>query len=48
MAIPEGESTNYGAGTGKRGVQVRHEAQPATACCSPKAEIRKASACGST
>jgi catechol 2,3-dioxygenase-like lactoylglutathione lyase family enzyme len=45
--LTKGESTNYGDGTGERGVQVRHEAPPAT-CCNPKVEIKKASTCCAT
>jgi catechol 2,3-dioxygenase-like lactoylglutathione lyase family enzyme len=39
--LTTGESTNYGDGSGERGVQVRREAAPpAAACCGPKAETK--------
>jgi hypothetical protein len=44
--LTSGESTNYGDGTGERGVQLRREeAQPAAACCGPKAATERAEAC---
>jgi hypothetical protein len=46
--LTTGESTNYGDGTGERGVQIRHEpAKAASACCAPKVEVmvEKANAC---
>lgn len=40
--LTTGESTDYGDGSGERGVQIRHEAAAApvaaTGCCGPKAE----------
>src|SRR5262249_61965190 len=40
--LTTGESTNYGDGSGERGVQIRREAIPApvaaTACCGAKTE----------
>ena len=38
-----GESTDYGDGSGERGVQIRHEPEK-PACCAPKVEV-KANAC---
>jgi hypothetical protein len=46
--LTTGESTSYGDGTGERGVQVRHAAKAATACCGPKVQIKEASTCCST
>ena len=44
--LTHGESTNYGDGTGERGVQLsRAETAPAAACCGPKAETEAARAC---
>ena len=44
--LTTGESTNYGDGTGERGVQLRHdEAKSAAACCGPKAVTEEAQAC---
>jgi catechol 2,3-dioxygenase-like lactoylglutathione lyase family enzyme len=48
--LTTGESTNYGDGTGERGVQIRREAKAieskaAAACCGPKVEVKEASAC---
>jgi catechol 2,3-dioxygenase-like lactoylglutathione lyase family enzyme len=44
--LTTGESTNYGDGTGERGVQIRREsAKTATACCAPKVEIKETKAC---
>jgi catechol 2,3-dioxygenase-like lactoylglutathione lyase family enzyme len=44
--LTTGESTNYGDGSGERGVQVRQEQvrhEPvAKACCGPKTEARRA------
>jgi catechol 2,3-dioxygenase-like lactoylglutathione lyase family enzyme len=36
--LTTGESTNYGDGTGERGVQIRREPEK-SACCAPKAEV---------
>ncbi|HMK80558.1 MAG TPA: ArsI/CadI family heavy metal resistance metalloenzyme [Xanthobacteraceae bacterium] len=40
--LTTGESTNYGDGTGERGVQIRHApaAAAAPACCGPKVEAQ--------
>jgi uncharacterized glyoxalase superfamily protein PhnB len=47
--LTTGESTNYGDGTGERGVQIRREApKAAAACCGPKVEAKETSACCST
>jgi catechol 2,3-dioxygenase-like lactoylglutathione lyase family enzyme len=48
--LTTGESTNYGDGTGERGVQIRREAKAieskaAAACCGPKVEVKETSAC---
>jgi catechol 2,3-dioxygenase-like lactoylglutathione lyase family enzyme len=52
--LTTGESTNYGDGSGERGVQIRHQATAvpvaATACCGAKTEaaplqVEAASAC---
>jgi catechol 2,3-dioxygenase-like lactoylglutathione lyase family enzyme len=46
--LTTGESTNYGDGTGERGVQIRQEpAKAASACCAPKFEVKieKANTC---
>ena len=44
--LTSGESTNYGDGTGERGVQFRHqETPPVAACCGPKAATEAAQAC---
>jgi glyoxalase/bleomycin resistance protein/dioxygenase superfamily protein len=44
--LTHGESTNYGDGTGERGVQLsRAETAPVAACCGPKAETEAARAC---
>ena len=44
--LTTGESTNYGDGTGERGVQTRREApKAAAACCGPKVEVNETSAC---
>ena len=45
--LTTGESTNYGDGSGERGVQMRHEPET-SACCAPQAEVKvetTASAC---
>jgi catechol 2,3-dioxygenase-like lactoylglutathione lyase family enzyme len=45
--LTTGESTNYGDGTGERGVELRGEAAspPAAACCGPTAASEAARAC---
>jgi len=44
--LTSGESTNYGDGTGERGVQLRHEeTQAVAACCGPKAATVEAQSC---
>jgi uncharacterized glyoxalase superfamily protein PhnB len=44
--LTTGESTNYGDGTGERGVQIRRDAPTAAAaCCGPKVEVKETSAC---
>jgi len=44
--LTHGESTNYGDGTGERGVQLSREpVTTAAACCGPKAETEAARAC---
>jgi catechol 2,3-dioxygenase-like lactoylglutathione lyase family enzyme len=44
--LTTGESTNYGDGTGERGVQIRREeTQSAAACCGPKAATEQEQAC---
>ena len=44
--LTTGESTNYGDGTGERGVQLSREpVTTAAACCGPKAETEAARAC---
>lgn len=47
--LTTGESTNYGDGSGERGVQIRHDAvATASACCGPKAATEEARACCAT
>jgi catechol 2,3-dioxygenase-like lactoylglutathione lyase family enzyme len=36
--LTTGESTDYGDGSGERGVQVRHEPVAQKACCTPRTE----------
>jgi hypothetical protein len=44
--LTTGASTNYGDGTGERGVRIRREAPKAAAtCCGPKVELKEAIAC---
>ena len=44
--LTRGESTNYGDGTGERGVRLSREpVTTAAACCGPKAETEAARAC---
>ena len=46
--LTTGESTDYGDGSGERGVQMRREPEKAAACCAPKVEVKveaKAGAC---
>ncbi len=45
--LTTGESTDYGDGSGERGVQIRHEPEK-SACCTPKTGVKvetKAGAC---
>ena len=45
--LTTGESTDYGDGSGERGVQIRHEPEK-PACCTPKTGVKvetKAGAC---
>ena len=45
--LTTGESTDYGDGSGERGVQFRHEPEN-SACCTPKTGVKvetKAGAC---
>ena len=43
--LTHGESTNYGDGTGERGVQLSREAGKPAACCGPQAATEEARAC---